>query len=158
LRDQWYGDARDLVKWAVLLHLAQSYSVKRILQVAYLRQSNWGRIEVNGDRYPIPQTVIDHFRNIHNILSLPCEPSIEVIDSLFDNRDRYKQAIEDAIARQHPSIIFLDPDTGLEPKGRPGFEHVLNSEIEYIWNKMAAGDIMALYQHQQFTRNGISGN
>jgi hypothetical protein len=28
MRDEWYGDKRDLVKWGVLLHLAKQHGVK----------------------------------------------------------------------------------------------------------------------------------
>ena len=148
MRDQWYGDARDLVKWGVLLHLAKSYSVKRILQVAYYRPMKWGQLEIDGQKYPIPEPVIDHFRNVLNILTMPCEPRIEVLNSLFEDRSQYEQLIKNEVSRQHPCIIFLDPDTGLEPDGRPGFEHVLDSELVYVWNKMVAGDVLAFYQHQ----------
>lgn len=153
MRDQWYGDARDLVKWGVLLHLARSYSVKRILQVAYFRPSKWGQLEIDGQKHAIPEPVINHFRNVRNILKLPCELEIEVLDSPFEDRGQYEQVITNEVARQHPCVVFLDPDTGLEPDGRPGFEHVLDSELEYVWNKMVAGDVLAFYQHQT-NRNG----
>ena len=153
MRDQWYGDARDLVKWGVLLHLAQVHSVKRVLQVAYLRPSKRGQLDIDGRKHDIQDPVINHFRDVHNILKLPCELRIEVIDSPFEDRIQYKQAVVDIIARQHPCIVFLDPDTGLEPAGRPGLEHVLDSELEYIWNKMAVGDVLVFYQHQT-NRNG----
>jgi len=153
MRDQWYGDARDVVKWGVLVHLAQSYSMKRILQVAYFRPSKWGQLEIDGQKHPIPTPVINHFRNVRNILKLPCEPRVEVIDSPFEDRDQYEQVITVEVARQHPCIVFLDPDTGLEPDGRPGFEHVLDSELEWVWNKMITGDVLAFYQHQT-NRNG----
>ena len=148
MRDQWYSDSLDLVKWGVLLQLAKSYSAKRILQVAYFRQSIWGQLEIDGQKYDIPESVINHFRNVRNILELPCEFEIEIIDSPFENRSQYLQVIADKIVHQHPCIVFLDPDTGLEPVGRPGFEHVLNNELEYIWEKMIIGDVLAFYQHQ----------
>ncbi|WP_157844579.1 hypothetical protein [Dehalococcoides mccartyi] len=34
MKDKWYGDKRDLVKWGVLLTLAKMFSARRILQVA----------------------------------------------------------------------------------------------------------------------------
>jgi len=153
MKDQWYGDPRDLVKWGVLLHLAQSYSVKRILQVAYFRPSEWGQIEIDGQKHPIPKPVVNHFRNVRNILKMPCEPRVEVIDSSFKDRGQYEQVIINEVARQHPCIVFLDPDTGLEPDSGPKPEHVLASELEHIWNNMVTGDVLAFYQHQT-NRNG----
>jgi len=37
VKDKWYGDKRDLVKWGILLTLAKMFSARRILQVAYYR-------------------------------------------------------------------------------------------------------------------------
>ena len=64
MREKWYGDNRDLVKWGVLLHLAQDYEVDRILQVAYVRPTTWESLEINGVSKPLPAAVIRHFRRI----------------------------------------------------------------------------------------------
>jgi hypothetical protein len=40
MKDEWYGDKRDLVKWGVLLHLAATFKATRILQVPYYGQAN----------------------------------------------------------------------------------------------------------------------
>jgi hypothetical protein len=37
MRDKWYVDNRDLVKWGILLRLAERYAAKHILQVLYYR-------------------------------------------------------------------------------------------------------------------------
>jgi len=37
MRDKWYADNRDLVKWGVLLTLAERHAAKHILQVLYYR-------------------------------------------------------------------------------------------------------------------------
>jgi hypothetical protein len=154
MKDQWYGDARDLVKWGVLLYLANAYSTKRILQVAYFRPSKWNRINIDGQEHHIPQSVVTHFRSLHNIEKLSSELQIEVLDSLFDNRDTYLKNIAEAIGGQHPCIVFLDPDTGLQPpSSSPKFDHVLDSELKYIWDKILVSDVLVFYQHQT-NRNG----
>lgn len=151
MQDKWYGDKRDLVKWGVLLHLAHSYRAKRILQVAYLQQDLMEyHLEIDGQKQPVPQSVINHFRNIHNVKNLSHEPRIEVLDLRFKDRRQYKQAIvKNVDAGQHPCIVFLDPDTGLEPQGgRAGLEHVLDSELADIWKELSKGDVLVFYQHQ----------
>ena len=154
MKDQWYGDARDLVKWGVLLHLANIYSAKRILQVAYFQPSTWSHIEIDRHEHPIPHSVIEHFRNVLNINNLSSKPRIEVLVSPFEDRDKYKRIITNAIAGQHPCIVFLDPDTGLQPPKSPaGLEHVLDSELKYIWGRMPVGDVLVFYQHRT-NRNG----
>ena len=149
MKDQWYGDNRDLVKWGVLLHLADIYSIKRILQVAYFRPSKWNHIEIDGQEHPIPESITEHFRSLHNIEKLSCELRIEVLDSLFEDLDNYKRIITEAITGQHPCIVFLDPDISLQPPGSlPRLEHVLDSELKYIWDKLHVGDVIVFYQHQ----------
>ncbi|MCX8214596.1 MAG: hypothetical protein OTJ97_08875, partial [SAR202 cluster bacterium] len=49
-------------------------------------------------------------------------------------------------------LIFLDPDTGSEP-GKPSFDHVINSEIETIWQALRGGYILACYQHKTTRRD-----
>ena len=44
MRDQWYADNRDLVKWGILLRLAERYATKHILQILYYRTTCEWRI------------------------------------------------------------------------------------------------------------------
>jgi len=149
MKDQWYGDKRDLVKWGVLLRLAHLYGASRILQVAYYGESAWGWLEIDGQPKPMDEVVIDHFRNIRNIRKLTAQLRIDVITSPFSDRQRYTQEILREIASSgDKSIVFLDPDTGLEPQGKAGLKHVRESELLQIWAGMRAGDVLVLYQHQ----------
>jgi hypothetical protein len=50
MRDEWYGDKRDLIKWGVLLDLEQRYKAKQILQVLYYRPGEWKPMEIDGDK------------------------------------------------------------------------------------------------------------
>jgi len=47
-------------------------------------------------------------------------------------------------------IVFLDPDTGIEPR-KAGSTHVKAAEITRIWNKLNRNDWLVLYQHAQHT-------
>jgi len=38
MKDTWYGDRRDLVKWGTLVHLARSEQIMTVIQVAFLRK------------------------------------------------------------------------------------------------------------------------
>lgn len=72
-----------------------------------------------------------------------------VFDALFQKRDTYLQTVLAFLSsfRQERCIVFLDPDTGLEP-GNPTLEHVLDKEAWAIWEAMKAGDVFAFYQHR----------
>jgi hypothetical protein len=161
MQDRWYGDNRDLVKWGTLLHLAQIYQVKQILQVLYLRPNTWDhdefpQIEVGGDMVDIAKEVIQHFRDVNLIVNLKYRVAIEVLNSVFQDRHSYLQQVVDAIKGRvnTPSIVFLDPDTGLQPQiTRPDFTHVLNQELASIWGSLSADDVLVFYQHKTGMNN-----
>ena len=47
MKDIWYADNRDIIKWSVLLRLAEQYKAAQILQVAYYRPSRFATIEIS---------------------------------------------------------------------------------------------------------------
>ncbi len=149
MRDEWYSDNRDLVKWGVLLKLAELYDIATILQVACYRSPRWESIEIDGTAYPLPQEVVSHFRDIKNIKVMRSIARVRVLVDPFQGRDRYLLRILMAIRKlPKPAIIFLDPDTGLEPQGKAKLEHVREDELCEIWHALRRGDLLALYQHQ----------
>ena len=134
MQDKYYADHRDLLKWSVLIRLAEQYRLSRIIQVAYLRPSVFPMIDIAGQRMELPSQVRAHFRNIHNITPLHGDISISVFGRAFDNRTAYHDAVTRYLTEFgcEPRLVFLDPDTGLEPMGKPNFKHVLGSEARAI--------------------------
>ncbi len=155
MRDQWYGDNRDLVKWGVLLELVRRHRVQHVLQVLYHRPSTWEQMEIDGEQVELPAAVIQYFRNATAVSAMQCSAHVEVVSEAFENRSDYLQIVLQRIqSRAHrPGIVFLDPDTGLEPPGVAGLQHVLDHEARRIWDVLSPGDIMVFYQHQT-NRNG----
>lgn len=157
MRDQWYSDKRDLVKWSVLLHLAEENRSDRIIQIAYYNPSEFSDIQIDGRSHPIQDKVISHFRNIGNISTLTTSPKITVFDSPFKRRAR-KSYLDSAIKHVDSfagerCIVFLDPDTGLEPKGKANHTHVTNQEVSTFWAAIKHDWILVFYQHQN-NKNG----
>ncbi len=150
MRDQWYGDHRDLVKWGVLLEIARSRGCEHILQVLYYRPSTWGDLEIDRQKVELGTEAIRHFRTATSIANMNCDVSIETIEDEFRDRDEYHKLILERIKTREKTrgIILLDPDTGLEPKGRAGLQHVLNKELKEIWESLSIGDVLVLYQHK----------
>ena len=159
MRHQWYGDNRDLIKWGVLVHLAQSRSLKRIIQVAYFRPDSPRPMVLGEDEpFSLPDPVYNHFRNINDIsrLSGVSGIEIEVIGDLYDTKQRsaYTQKVLDRInsAKGLPILVFLDPDTGIaERNARP--EHVTPEEVHQIWYTLKPSDWLVLYQHRHRKKN-----
>ncbi len=149
MRDKWYSDNRDLVKWGVLLQLAELYDMATILQVAYYRSPSWDGIEIDGRAYQLPLEVVSHFRSIKNIKALRSNARVRVLVDPYQDRARYLQRILMATRKlPRPAIVFLDPDIGLEPRSKPRLEHVLETELREIWHALRPGDLLVLYQHQ----------
>ena len=149
MRDNWFSDNRDLVKWGTLLRLADIFDARRILQIAYYRPSEFGKIEIDGDEFDIPEEVINHFRNLRTVGSLGSKVRVTVFDPVFQDRPIHEQAILallPAFAHER-CIVFLDPDTGLEPQN-PSLDHVLGREALAVYQTMKSGDLFAFYQHQ----------
>jgi hypothetical protein len=155
MRDGWYSDKRDLVKWGVLLQLAELYEAAAILQVTYYRPSSWPAIKIDGVSHSLPTAVLEHFRKVGNAARLRSNAQIIVLNTLWQDRTAYLRDVLHGIRNlpQRTSIVFLDPDTGLEPKGGAELEHVLESELRTIWEALRPGDLLVFYQHQT-NRNG----
>jgi hypothetical protein len=149
MRDIWYADNRDLIKLGVLFRLAEKYEAARIIQVVYYRPSNFGQIEIDGQQMTIPEEVMAHFRNVRAVGSIDSHIRVAVFDPVFQNRQTYLQAVLALLPAYagERCVVFLDPDTGLEPQ-TPSLEHVLGTEVNAIWMNMKAGDVLVFYQHQ----------
>jgi len=162
MRDLWYGDKRDLVKWATLVGLAQRYQMRHILQVLYYRKCTWQGIEIDGENFELPQNVIEHFRDVSKICAMKGELAIEVVQEAFSNAGRkaYFETVKAAIEERStsPGIVFLDPDTGLEPRAgadtghshrcKAKSEHVCEFELANLWKLLSGDDLLVFYQHR----------
>jgi hypothetical protein len=159
MQDRFYGDNRDLVKWGTLFELARRYGANQILQVLYYRPNSWPRITVGGEEVGIAEEVTQHFRNSKSIRCLKrSDPLVfvEVLGDTFSSRHQYLSYIISAITKRSskPGIVFLDPDTGLEPPSRnSNLGHVLYDELTEIWRNLESGDVLVLYQHKTGMNN-----
>jgi len=141
MKDIWYADKRDLVKWSVLIKLAELNQAEKIIQIAYYRISEIDKMEIDidGVGHKLPDAVINHFRRIQNIRELKTDIEICIFDEPFENRQEYHNKVVKHLANQmnKKCIVFVDPDTGLQPpKSKAAYQHVLNNEILMIWHSM----------------------
>jgi hypothetical protein len=160
MQERWFADNRDLVKWATLLHIAREQSIRTIVQVPYLRsEAQMPSVRVGDADVSIDPTVWRFFRDVRRIeeLGVTAGITIRVIAEPFISRARaaYVEHVFRAIAdATHPLLVFLDPDTGLEPQ-QVGAAHTTTQEVRDSWTALAAGDWLALYQHARRTKTWI---
>ncbi len=149
MRDKWFADNRDLVKWGVLLTLARKEGITHILQVLYRRQDEWGGLAIDGTDEKIPTEVIRHFRDPLSVTRLDPAITIEVITDTLSSHDTYQLMVLNHLRTRSTSrsVVFLDPDTGLAPR-HAALEHVRDADLSEIWRALQPGDLLVFYQHQ----------
>jgi hypothetical protein len=150
MKDQWYADKRDLVKWSVLYHLAHDNNINIVLQIAFYRPSEYDSVFLGEQEKPIPQEVLLHFRNWKSVKQIKSNFQIDVFSKVFDNREDYLKDVLSKLQEYSDKklLVFLDPDIGLEPQNSGSKEHVDEKEAKRIWEVMKKDHILVLYQHK----------
>ncbi len=153
MRDQWYGDDGDLLKWGTLVHLAHRDKLTAILHVALYRPDDkWANLNSSRGEVEIPGEVLRHFRNLDHVhrLSKPSGIRIEVFKAPFRDRRAYFEKVSRRIESfsDNALAVFLDPDAGLAPD-IAGPEHVTEDEVRLVYNSMKLGDVLVCYQRSR---------
>ena len=162
MRNEWYGDKRDLVKWQSLLYIARREGIKRVCQIAMCTDGQPKTLAIRaldgalvGDP-DVRKQVNDHFRLYNNLELIRCLGrrfgiDIHVRLDPFAHATRHRYFI-DVLKEIRTSTLqtvwFFDPDTGIEPEGSPPNEkHVKLSELADAFRPLPTGDYLACYQH-----------
>jgi hypothetical protein len=160
VKERWFADDRDLVKWSALLHFAREHSLTRIIQVAYARADERPQVTIGEHIVAVDDAVWTFFRDLQRIRQLGATVGIpiDVIDDTFDpkNRAAYQQRVVDVLAARSDAalLLFHDPDTGLQPT-RASAEHVVREEVQACWRQLAMDDWLALYQHARHDKSWL---
>ena len=151
MRNEFYGDRKDLWKWTVVLN--EAGEGRQVLYVAMYRPD--GKVKYDPG---IRADVVDFFRNERKALNVQKECSrirllsTQIVPFLgtYDPArvDFYLAPVKQVLeARSQPSsyVVFLDPDTGIREKSGP--EHVCRFVLTSVWKSMLPGDTLLIYQH-----------
>ncbi len=154
MKQRWYGDKRDIVKWGTLAALCERSSIRRVLYVAMLTEDQpKTHLTHNGEPAgAIPEEVWSHFRDISQVklLGESLGIQVELISHPFQHKSRnmYFQRVVSTIRGQPgPLIAFLDPDTGIEPN-KATVKHVKCQEVAAIWQALPRLSHLVVYQHR----------
>jgi hypothetical protein len=153
MKDIYYGDKRDIVKWGGIVHLCTTSGIKKVIQVAYYRpDQRLKEIHFDGQTVSISETVSRHFfKDIEDIKRLSSEIGvmIQVVKIQFNHATRklYHDEISQIIKRvKEHKVVFLDPDTGLNSVKASAI-HVQPEELHAIWQSLNPKDFLVFYQH-----------
>ena len=151
MRDQWYGDNRDLVKWSALVYLARREAVSAILHVAMYRPGPApAPLATAHGKVDPPAEVFRHFRDLDDIqrLGVATGLAIAVVKEPFTDRTAYFGRVCERVRAPHGGslLVLLDPDVGLAPEIH-GPEHVTSTEVAAVFAALRPGDLLVCYQH-----------
>jgi len=156
VRDSWYADKRDLVKWGTLAHIALREHLQLIVQVPYARGGSRPTLRTSKGEVAIHPAVWRFFRDLSAVealgKTLGCK--VVVIPDIFDPQQRqaYNQTVVDRLRDfRAPKVVLLDPDTGLA-SAKPAAEHVAPRDVQGVWEAINRGDWLVLYQHASRTK------
>lgn len=150
MKDEWYADKRDLVKWGGIVHLCETKDIKTVIQVAYYRESTYSDIKFDKRSIPLNENVKKHFRDIRDIKRLGHSTGIDIKildDSFYQDRSDYHLKICNTIQEMSKGkLVFLDPDTGLNSGTAPSRKLITTEEVNKIWGYLKPTDILVFYQ------------
>ena len=171
MRNEFYCDALDVLKWTGCLELARLHGVARIHHLAFLTP-NRGRGEGNkrNDRRDADPGVRAYVRDEWEafmadprlkdvrrgaLLSSYLKPILVTVDARpFERRDRslwIREAVRSLRNFQQPAVILLDPYNGVGGK-HPTEAHVRLEEFAVLFSSALAKSVVVVFQHQQRRR------
>lgn len=151
MRDRWYGDDRDVVKWSAVVHLARREAIAEVLHAALYRpEDEWPRLATARGPAALPDEVVRHFRDLADLrrLAAAARLRIETVTEPFVDRDAYFGRVCARVrAYDAPVLVLLDPDVGLAPDGDAGPQHVASADVAAVFGALPPGGLLACYQH-----------
>jgi hypothetical protein len=176
---QYFGDTRDLFKFDLVRHIMKSLpELSGFTYVPMLSETKGaGRNKKSpkkdlalalaagkaGTQNRDLSTLMEQLQDIESTLEYVTGISSyfgseQIATEIFhkirfthETRDHYFQNILEHFPAR--SLVFLDPDTGLE-EGLPGEKHLLFSEVKAVHDTMDAGSILMIYQHFPRVKRG----
>ncbi len=161
MKDQWFGDKKDVFKFGICLKLLEGIGLQKLTWIA-MRTKN-----INEEPYNDLNWVDKELREFFFNLRKPAiGPKLEMIQCLMKEKGIYCVPISDPFEAKRrkeyfekivsntdnltSALILVDPDNGFETDSfkDESDKHILFEEIKYLLQKMQ-NSILAVFQHQQ---------
>ena len=120
MRNEWYGDKKDVVKWSSLLCLAKRKGIKHIFYVAMCTDA---KQNVRNEGNPYERAAAEFFdrhKDLRRIKELGMGHGIRIRVWMkqFSNEGRsdyFREVHKKMRASKRRTVWFFDPDTGVQP-------------------------------------------
>ena len=161
MKNQYFGDNKDLFTYDLVLHIIQAGLVEHFTFIPMLTSNDNTR---HGSKYRrdkakagrenkelvsfLDECVMGGRRDIKQLGSFFGKYGIKMKiygkDFSHQQRQEYFEQIGGEFLSK--SLIFADPDVGLEVK-RSGKEHILYAEVKDLYQRMDKSSILMIYQY-----------
>ena len=162
MKNNFFADKHDFFKWDLLLTMMEDIpELVRLTYVPMLTPDDRGgdaRHTAVGNRHTelfefFDECLKQDRRNIKKLRTFFREQGHEYTPyrdcSYFQHEDRttYFEEIPNSALTQ--ALVFLDPDTGLEPRTRPADadKYVCYADLPGIFRRMDGSSVLIVYQH-----------
>lgn len=167
MKNQYFGDIRDLFKYDLIFQIMKNIDfINHFIFIPMLTENDGGRDGNKNNKKDyntakagtknrelknfLLKCIMEEKKNVLEIINYFTLNDIEI--DIYDengyfnnkNRNNYFRNIGQKLSPN--SLIFIDPDNGLEVKNSTE-KHLLYCEVKDIYDKMENKSILMLYQH-----------
>lgn len=170
MNKQFLGDERDLFKFDLIKEIIQGISKIEFFTYIPMLTDNDYRRENHGNKRNLKdakagsnnELLIDFLEEYKNIpikdrtfyqikryfKELDIDTEFYQENEIFNNANRFQYFKNIPYDLLSKSLIFIDPDTGLQPKKSLDEKHILYWEVSYLYEKMDKDSLLMIYQHK----------
>jgi hypothetical protein len=163
MKNQYFGDKRDYFKYCVLTLLMQRHAMFRQLTCIWMLTPPAGNTDGNKPFRILPgcedlaeflrrsraeqRQDIRELRVQFHAMGLNYFAYGDSPQEYFTNTNRVAYFDSIPMAALTESLVFLDPDNGMEPTGRATPAHLRYGNLESTFSRMGGSSAIVVYQH-----------
>jgi hypothetical protein len=184
MRDQYYGDWKDVWKWTVIAQQVATANSARIVYAAMMRPDDEqvGHGCSFGDVQGAHNGVVAFFeqerrdfalegnvvgrprlRRVNRIAALSggIRNPIAFIGAQYSSTSRSYYFDSQVLPwlhvnrNQQPIVVLLDPDSGLSQAAEPNDCQLGVTELQTVWNTLQLGDVLVLHSEPGYALNAL---
>lgn len=160
MRYQFFLDARDYVKYALLEDLMNQLRLRQLTLIWMLTP------DVGNTHGSIQPRFDKERRALNEFFNQTPRPQLTDVQTYYESqgfrclsygdtpefyitkeaRTDYFSGIQDSHLQD--ALVFLDPDNGVEPRSGASILHVRLEELSDLWSRMNDESILVVYQHK----------
>ena len=137
MKDEWFSDHLDLVKWAILYRLAANHGLKHVAHVAFFSPSEPPDIRFGDHDHRVDDLVWSYFRNWKRMERLALgDLHVRIFDRAWPGAGR-ADYVESAICwlkqQEPPKLVLLDGEgLGHTPRSTSTISTTLSKRIDMV--------------------------